>query len=531
VQSAQLLRSTLICIGFGAMFLGSGSNSSPTINLQPSLGPSHTLVTITGEDLANAQIIWDATKSNARALMRGGDDGQIFFSVPSDAMVGEHLVAIKRNGTLTPPIPFRVTAVINTKPRIDGIDLFETTFGPGNKIRTIFFVYGANIDVGATVHIIGPGDVELATDAHHGFNNQLFGMESFAQLLGNPITSYLGLIATPGPLIAGSNLNLAVRNDNGMVSELYSVTLPTNATNLDSDADGLTDVAEMDPKTATRLNLPPKILNPHRKNLFVEVDLMLENPVSRPPEGIWTTVRKYFGDAPTPSLAVGPDGTSNLDGIDVYIDASGTVNYAPSLSFTKALGQDKSVFGVLKSGGFGQSRKDHFFYGIWGDTDINRKSGRADVVAGTGLARGDDFYVTLGNLSQTQRQPRAAVETFIHELGHVLGQRHGGVNDSPAGNPGHLSVMSYRWLLRFAFTPNDRLTNNTMARFYWQKDISIVASGERAGTELDGLAPSSSPAVVTTYSEGMGKGVGSLADTAGWPGINFAGPRETGIEP
>lgn len=45
--------------------------------------------------------------------------------------------------------------------------------------------------------------------------------------------------------------------------------------------------------------------------------------------------------------------------------------------------------------------------------------------------------------------------TLMHELGHMLGLRHGGAGDEPHANPAHLSVMSHSYASAGALTPLD----------------------------------------------------------------------------
>ncbi|TLY30809.1 MAG: T9SS type A sorting domain-containing protein [Ignavibacteria bacterium] len=66
-------------------------------------------------------------------------------------------------------------------------------------------------------------------------------------------------------------------------------------------------------------------------------------------------------------------------------------------------------------------------------------SGLAELNEGAG---GNDFMVTLGTFSPISDSLQAG--TFMHELGHTLGLRHGG-GDDKAYKPNYYSVMSYVW--------------------------------------------------------------------------------------
>ncbi|WP_261404571.1 hypothetical protein [Chenggangzhangella methanolivorans] len=72
----------------------------------------------------------------------------------------------------------------------------------------------------------------------------------------------------------------------------------------------------------------------------------------------------------------------------------------------------------------------------------------------SGLARGipaSDFIETLGRFSSNPGTFAQRAGTIMHELGHTLGLRHGGV-DHENYKPNHLSVMSYLnqfdWVLK-----------------------------------------------------------------------------------
>lgn len=72
----------------------------------------------------------------------------------------------------------------------------------------------------------------------------------------------------------------------------------------------------------------------------------------------------------------------------------------------------------------------------------------------SGLSRGipaSDFIETLGRWPTNPGTMKQRAGTIMHELGHNLGLRHGGV-DHENYKPNHLSIMSYlnqvKWLLR-----------------------------------------------------------------------------------
>jgi hypothetical protein len=104
------------------------------------------------------------------------------------------------------------------------------------------------------------------------------------------------------------------------------------------------------------------------------------------------------------------------------------------------------------------------------------------------------------------------VETFAHELGHGLGQRHGGTTHSQF-MPNYPSVMSYAWQLRSGQTNATRRSRTTCTPFYW---------ADATATEPNG-APPAAINTITDYSEGMLADVvennASLDETTGVCGI------------
>jgi hypothetical protein len=108
-----------------------------------------------------------------------------------------------------------------------------------------------------------------------------------------------------------------------------------------------------------------------------------------------------------------------------------------------------------------RTRKDIFHYALfahalgYGSPDNpavpRRSSGIADPSGG-------DLMVTLGLWDQQNGTPFVQGSTLLHELGHNLGLRHGGVVPSgalePNCKPNYLSVMNYLFQVRGLLTPS-----------------------------------------------------------------------------
>ncbi|MDP2207278.1 MAG: T9SS type A sorting domain-containing protein [Bacteroidota bacterium] len=61
----------------------------------------------------------------------------------------------------------------------------------------------------------------------------------------------------------------------------------------------------------------------------------------------------------------------------------------------------------------------------------------------------DDFMVTLGGWTPSGGSEDQKAGTFMHELGHTLGLRHGG-GDGKQYKPNYISIMNYTWQMPFS---------------------------------------------------------------------------------
>ena len=148
-------------------------------------------------------------------------------------------------------------------------------------------------------------------------------------------------------------------------------------------------------------------------------------------------------------------------------------------------------FATLKAANFDNANRDRIYhYAIWANMIPGGFSGVSDVDFIDG---GDDFVVSFDDFQASFQTLRSQVETFVHEFGHDLNQRHGGDTHSQF-KPNYWSAMSYAWQLRSGQTNATRRTRTTCSPIYW---------GDAAATEPNG-APPASPNAFTDYSHGMG---------------------------
>nr|AQQ74883.1 hypothetical protein [uncultured bacterium] len=242
-------------------------------------------------------------------------------------------------------------------------------------------------------------------------------------------------ISNDGTTIVGQG-----KNPSGQI-EGWVVVLP----DADADGDGLFDDWEINGVPYTDINGDEQryILDmdgdrqsdadPMHKDLFVELDMM--SGLTFPQDAI-DAVAFAFEAAPL----MNPDGT---EGIALHIVVDDTtlpferVTQTPNKNWPPNAPQ-------LKADWFGtdQERSDASSTAL---LDAKGKAYRyaiqfneaSESIGGLGEILGDDFVTFSGQYSNIDK---AAV--FMHELGHTLGLRHGGVDDTN-GKPNYPSIMNY----------------------------------------------------------------------------------------
>lgn len=240
---------------------------------------------------------------------------------------------------------------------------------------------------------------------------------------------------------------------------------------VDTDGDGLSD--------DTEAQLGSSQLH---KDIFVEVDWLVVNGKSMKPKGNFVQiVQSIFEDAPVTN----PDGTT---GIRIHVQMSQGIPVGNGIAYAN----DWAEFDGIKNNYFTPSRWGTHHYCLFIDAVLD-----ADGYPFSGISRNipsSDFVVALGPNSGFFNKPSPAdykwtqVGTFVHELGHNLGLRHGGVDDI-SYKPNHLSVMSYAYQVDgIPFTAID-------GSRYYLYDYSRYAQdsiNENAANEAKGLGPHAS---------------------------------------
>lgn len=170
--------------------------------------------------------------------------------------------------------------------------------------------------------------------------------------------------------------------------------------------------------------------NYRHKDIFVEMDYMRRSSgstVLEPNQQVLDRIVQVFANGDISN----PDGTT---GINIHLEKDDQVPYDSNLQ------PAWSDFDVIKNNYFDSRRAATHYYMIWAD--------RYEGGTSSGLARNipaSNFIVTLGGWhSGTGGTDDEKVGTFIHELGHAIGLKHGGV-DHTNYKPNYISIMSYQY--------------------------------------------------------------------------------------
>lgn len=205
----------------------------------------------------------------------------------------------------------------------------------------------------------------------------------------------------------------------------------------DTDGDGLPDSWEKNGYDANGdgvvdVDLPGMGANYLHKDIFVEVDWMVSDHNHKLTDAAKAMVVAAFQNAPVAN----PD---NKSGIKIHID-TGDLGGGNQIAHTDILSPVWTDFDAIKSANFVDARKPIFHYVIMG-----HQYHTPETDCSSGISRGipaSDFVVTLGCFTNKIGTTMEQAGTFMHELGHNLGLRHGG-GDDVNYKPNFLSIMNY----------------------------------------------------------------------------------------
>ena len=362
---------------------------------------------------------------------------------------------------------------IRTPPRIDYVSLSE--FQENASQRTCSFrihLSGANIDQSAIIRF-GKTELHETSIQTRVDNSSWLGLGRYSDRTGcsldptyyaYPIYHYDSIVAHVADVPCGQVVTLQLVNPDGQSSNHLQWNVPRKET-LDSDGDGLLDVWET--SSALGLDLVKLGANPHRRDLFVEVDRMVVQnrvwsdfaPSDYPRSDIFADAEELFGQAPI----LNPDGSQ---GISLHIDygqeqfeQSGRGQGGTEIPWKRYIGllpvEDRNEE-KLKAGKdlipvdqyvnavdlrndsryFDQRRRKVFRYCVFADQQWRSRS------TGGGNAN-TTFFLSLGVCRLNAVDHNYQLAIFIHEFGHTLGLSHAGDPNDFNYKPNFNSLMNY----------------------------------------------------------------------------------------
>lgn len=409
--------------------------------IAPGSGFARQIVQVQGRGLEFAGVLWDAGQPAQRPA-----DCALFSAryvqIPPDAAPGNHTLQLRDpDGARSSFFPFSVRPLAGDwpAPRIEEVTVHTFIGKPTGKADLFLFISAANADARAIVTVNG---ILRPSVLYSAISSDFFN-EHDAATFDYPVYHYAGLLVYVTGCTLGSTLQIGVQNTDNQRA-VTNFPLPASAAELDSDNDGLPDLWEIEGYSApggARIDLAAMGCNPRRKDILVEVDWIA---AARPQDGIWSDIESVFAHAPV----LNPDGSA---GISIHIDrgqggaftqGGQTLADHRTMDFGASSIPGYADFFACKKSNFDPARLPVFHYGIFGRARPNGSTGRGEI-------RGNDFMVTFASFDEWSSRA-AQAGTFLHELGHNLGLRHGGIdNGAPDANetykPNQKSSMNYNY--------------------------------------------------------------------------------------
>ena len=322
--------------------------------------------------------------------------------------------------------------------------------------------------------------------------------------------------------------------DSGYTIQLLTISPAGSATGntADSDGDGIPDLIEQNGYDRNGdgtidVDLPAMGANPNHKDIFIEIDYMVNGTDSyQPALATIAKIVQAFDQSPVSN----PDGTT---GIHLHVDYGpnapltwgrtqtwGTLSNSNALPYQRYISECTPEFqwsGVdtIKSTNFARERLPIFHYNIWGyqlcatapgvaGISRNDKSSAESFIAGA-----SDFLILPGPWFEANQTPTEndLAGVFMHELGHNLGLMHGGTNHENY-KPNYLSVMNY------SFTTRGLNKNQAWFHFDYSRYTNAVIN-ENILNESNGLITGYGD-IAQTIHVCNGRGIPSAISAIDW---------------
>lgn len=242
---------------------------------------------------------------------------------------------------------------------------------------------------------------------------------------------------------------------------------------VDSDNDGIPDSAKVAGGTYAGMDLYAMGARRGQRDMFIHVDYMDSSDAGITPNAdALTKVAQAFAKQ---NIAVHFDaGNLFTSGISpAQHNLGGNVSHKRAFSRCTMLAPPSQVTAgcnsaySVKSANMDIRRKPIFRYLLLANSQL--PSGNASA-SGSAELIGDDFMVTLGNWNLkagTIAQVNYQAATIMHELGHTLGLRHGG-DENTNNKPNYFSVMNYFYQTTGLPSPTGAGVNQRY--YYWQSN-------------------------------------------------------------
>ena len=376
---------------------------------------------------------------------------EVIFVLGRDGTVSPDAMEPNESQPMSTDLGFGQAAIEATIDSTDDEDWYSwTALAAGNASFSVeHYQITGNLD--AEVYTLENNELTLLSSGHTTDDNELLtaavrpGDRYFVRVFGTEGAETAYSLSIAGP----------------------SIGLP------DTDGDGLPDKWEANRITffgsdenrdLVDLDLPALGANPNRKDVFIEVDSMpglaplpYDPPRSVVQAGLATnTVLDLVVEAFLNAPVENPDGSTGIN-LHIEIDEAlesrepWSANGWAEFNATKALhfgGSQRRDADLPNIDDVIAARRLAYRYAVFADQlGEDTHSGLAEI-------RGNDMMVTLGGW--TDLAGNRALEqagTFMHELGHLLGLKHGG-SDHINHKPNYFSVMNYSWQTPIAILPN-----------------------------------------------------------------------------
>ena len=275
----------------------------------------------------------------------------------------------------------------------------------------------------------------------------------------------------------------------------------------DKDCDGIADQWE-DAKQYTKtvngntVNVPlPAGVSKNHRDILIEIDYMVPH---QPPASVIDSVAAKFNAMEL----LNPDTTY---GINIHYVLDESVPHRDCIDVFSDISPDPDIdsFGEYKQNFMGNqsdrtsnadyylAKRDVYHYALFIHTRCGSLSNQQS--SGTAEQPGNDMVVSLGypgwgnvimdgnGVAHDTGSDEYKASTFMHELGHNLGLKHGGSADLPHCKPNYLSVMNYEF----------QFPNIVPGRPMDYSHSVVPSLKESALSEPNGIGPSS-PTGLTT---------------------------------